>query len=398
MKKSITDTFDEGERPLCATNEIHMEKTKQATGLNTQDRRALSRRDFVAHAVLIGAGLAVGPLSWAASSDQPTMKTRQLGKLAVSEIGSGCMSISANYGPPADRNQGMQVLRTAYEKGVTFFDTAEVYGPLTNEELVGEALTPFRDKVVIATKFGFDLQAGGLNSHPQHIKKGVEASLERLKTDRIDLYYQHRVDPKVPIEDVAGAMKDLMKEGKVLHFGLSEASAKTIRRAHAVQPVTAIQTEYSLMNRDPEHNGVLKTCEELGIGFVPWGPVGMGYLTGNIDARTKFDPKTDLRSGFDRFSPENLAANTPIVDLLKRFAEKENATPAQVALAWLLAQKPWIVPIPGTRNIDHLHENLGAINVQLTPADLREIDTAFSQIKVHGGRMNEEQRKVVDQT
>jgi aryl-alcohol dehydrogenase-like predicted oxidoreductase len=375
-----------------------MEKNKQVTGSNTQDRRALSRRDFVASTALIGAGLAVGPLSWAASSDHPKMKTRKLGKLEVSEIGTGCMSISANYGPPADRNQGIQVIRAAHAKGVMFFDTAEVYGPFTNEELVGEALAPFRDKVNIASKFGFDLEAGGLNSRPEHIKKVIEGSLKRLRTDRIDLYYQHRVDPKVPIEDVAGAIKDLIKEGKVLHFGLSEASAKTIRRAHAVQPVTAIQTEYSLMNRDPEQNGVLKTCEELGIGFVPWGPVGMGYLTGKIDTRTKFDPKTDLRSGFDRFSPENLAANTPIVDLLKRFAEKENATPAQVALAWLLAQKPWIVPIPGTRNIDHLEENLGAINVQLTPADLREIDTAFSQIKVHGGRMNEEQMKVVDQT
>ena len=226
----------------------------------------------------------------------------------------------------------------------------------------------------------------------------VEESLKRLKTDRIDLYYQHRVDPKVPIEDVAGAIKDLIKEGKVLHFGLSEASAKTIRRAHAVQPVTAIQTEYSLMERDPEQNGVLKTCEELGIGFVPWGPVGMGYLTGKMDAHTKLDPKTDLRSGFDRFSPENIAANMPIVDLLRRFAEKKNATPSQIALAWLLAQKPWIVPIPGTRNIDHLNENLGAINVQLTPADLREIETAFSKIKVHGGRMNEKQMQVVDQT
>ena len=308
------------------------------------------------------------------------------------------MSISANYGPPADRDQGIKVIRAAYEKGVTFFDTAEVYGPYTNEELVGEALAPFRDKVAIATKFGFDIEAGGLNSRPEHIKKVVEASLKRLKTDRIDLYYQHRVDPKVPIEDVAGAIKDLIKEGKVLHFGLSEASAKTIRRAHAVQPVTAIQTEYSLMERDPEQNGVLKTCEELGIGFVPWGPVGMGYLTGKIDARTKLDPKTDLRSGFDRFSPENLAANMPIVDLLRRFAEKKNATPAQIALAWLLAQKPWIVPIPGTRNIDHLNENLGAINVQLTPADLREIETAFSKIKVHGGRMNEKQMRVVDQT
>jgi aryl-alcohol dehydrogenase-like predicted oxidoreductase len=326
------------------------------------------------------------------------MQKRKLGQLEVSEIGFGCMSISANYGSPADRNQGIQVIRAAYEKGVTFFDTAEVYGPHTSEELVGEALAPFRDKVVIASKFGFDLEAGGLNSQPEHIKKVVEGSLERLKTDRIDLYYQHRVDPKVPIEEVAGAIKDLIKEGKVLHFGLSEASAKTICRAHAVQTVTAIQSEYSLMTRDPEQNGVLKTCEELGIGFVPWGPVGMGYLTEEIDARTKFDPKMDLRSEFDRFSPANLAANMPVVDLLKRFAEKKNATPAQIALAWLMAQKPWIVSIPGTRNIDHLNENLGAINVHLTSEDLREIETAFSKISVHGGRMNEMQMQVVDQT
>jgi len=318
--------------------------------------------------------------------------------MEVSELGAGAMSISANYGPPADKNQGIKVIRTAHEKGVTFFDTAEIYGPYTNEELVGEALAPIRDKVVVASKFGFDIKAGGLNSRPEHIKKVVEASLKRLKTDRIDLYYQHRVDPHVPIDDVAGAIKDLIKAGKVLHFGLSEASAKTIRRAHAVQPVTAVQTEYSLMTRDPEKNGVLKACEELGIGFVPWGPVGMGYLTGKIDAQTKFDPKKDLRHGFDRFSSTNVAANQPIVDLLKRFAEKENATSAQVAIAWLLAQKPWIVPIPGTRRLDHLEENLGAINVQLTPADLREMDTAFSKLKVHGGRMNEEQMKVVDQT
>jgi len=317
--------------------------------------------------------------------------------LEVSEIGSGCMSISANYGPPADRNQGIKVIRTAHEKGVTFFDTAEVYGPYTNEELVGEALAPIRDKVAIATKFGFDLEAGGLNSRPEHIKKVIEGSLKRLKTDRIDLYYQHRVDPKVPIEDVAGTIKDLIKEGKVLHFGLSEASAKTIRRAHAVQPVAAIQTEYSLMERDPEHNGVLKTCEELGIGFVPWGPVGMGYLTGKIDERTKFDPKTDLRAEFERFTPENIAANRPVVDLLKRFAEKKNATPAQIALAWLLARKPWIVPIPGTRSLDYLNENLEAVNVQLTPADLREIETAFSKIKVYGGRMGEKFMRDVDQ-
>jgi aryl-alcohol dehydrogenase-like predicted oxidoreductase len=376
--------------------------------------RTLSRRDFLANAAVIGTGLAVGQSPWAASSDQSKetnnrssnalargtdeMKTRKLGTLEVSEMGAGCMSISANYGPPADRKQGIQVIRSAHEKGVTFFDTAEVYGPFTNEDLVGEALAPIRDKVVVATKFGFDLEAGGLNSKPERIKKVVEASLKRLRTDRIDLYYQHRVDPNVPIEDVAGAIKDLIKEGKVLHFGLSEASAKTIRRAHAIQPVTAVQTEYSVMERDPEHNGVFKTCEELGIGFVPWGPVGMGYLPGNMNAGTKFDPKTDLRSGFDRFSPENLTANSAVVDLLKRFAEKKNATPAQIALAWLLAQKPFIVPIPGTRNIDHLNENLGGVNIALTPADLREIDTALSKISVHGGRMNEEQMKIVDQT
>jgi aryl-alcohol dehydrogenase-like predicted oxidoreductase len=388
-----------------------MEKNKQTTGSNTQDRRGLSRRDFLANAALIGAGLTVGQLLGAASSaetknlidkglrkEKSKMKPRKLGKLEVSEISSGCMSISANYGPPADKNQGIKVIRTAYEKGVIFFDTAEVYGPYTNEELVGEALAPFREKVVIATKFGFDFEAGGLNSRPEHIKKVIEGSLKRLKTDRIDLYYQHRVDPKVPIEDVAGAIKDLIKEGKVLNFGLSEASAKTIHRAHDVQPVAAIQSEYSLMTRDPEQNGVLKTCEELGIGFVPWGPVGMGYLTGKIDARTKFDPKMDLRSEFDRFSPENITANMPVVDLLRRFAKKKNATPAQIALAWLLAQKPWIVPIPGTRNIDHLNENLKAINVQLTPADLREIETAFSKIKVHGGRMSEKYMRDVDQT
>src|SRR6476659_3637670 len=263
-----------------------MKTNKQEPESNTRDPRALSRRDFLAQAAVSGAGLTVGPLSWAASSDQPKeinkMKTRKLGKLEVSELGAGCMSISANYGPPAPRDQGIKVIRAAYEKGVMFFDTAEVYGPFTNEELVGEALAPFRDKVAIASKFGFDLEgsSGGLNSRPEHIKKAVEASLKRLKTDHIDLYYQHRVDPKVPIEDVAGAVKELIQAGKVKHFGLSEASARTIRRAHVVQPVTAIQSEYSLMERSPERNGVLTTCEELGIGFVPWGPVGMGYLTG----------------------------------------------------------------------------------------------------------------------
>ena len=379
-----------------------MKTNKQATGSNSQDR-ALSRRGFLAKTVLTGAGLAFGPSLWASSADQlkqiNRMKTRRLGKLEVSELGAGCMSISANYGPPADAKQGIQVIRAAHEKGVTFFDTAEVYGPYTNETLVGEALGPIRDQVAIATKFGFDIENGGiLNSQPKHIRKVVEGSLKRLRTDHIDLYYQHRVDPQVPIEDVAATIKDLIREGKVLHFGLSEASARTIRRAHAVQPVTAIQTEYSLMERDPEKKSVLATCEELGIGFVPWGPVGQGYLTGKINARTKFDPKMDIRSAFPRFSPENIAANMPIIDFLSRFAEKKNATPAQISLAWLLAQKPFIVPIPGTRNIDHLHENGAAINVQLTSEDLQQIDSALSKIKVHGGRMNEEQMKVVDQT
>nr|WP_030353998.1 aldo/keto reductase [Streptomyces scopuliridis] len=327
------------------------------------------------------------------------MKTRKLGEMEVSEMGAGAMSISANYGPPADINQGIRVLREAHERGVTFFDTAEVYGPHTSEELVGQALAPLRDEVRIATKFGFDSKAkSGLNSRPDRIREVVEGSLKRLRTDRIDLYYQHRVDPDVPIEDVAGAVKELIAEGKVLHFGLSEPSARTIRRAHAVQPVTAIQTEYSLMERDPEKNGVLAICEELGIGFVPWGPMGMGYLTGTINARSKLDPKTDIRATFDRFSPENLAANMPVVDLLRRIAKSENATPSQVALAWLLAQKPWIVPIPGTRNPKHLNENLGALNVQLSPGDLGEIETAFAGIEVYGERMNEMQMQMVDQT
>jgi aryl-alcohol dehydrogenase-like predicted oxidoreductase len=368
----------------------------------------------LAKTALIGAaGLTVAPMSLA-TTDQPKgvndgsakgtngenkMETRKLGSLEVSKIGAGCMSISANYGPPADINQGIRTIPTAFEKGVRFFDTAEVYGPYTNEALVGEALLPFRDKVVIASKFGFAIDGTiGLNSRPEHIREVIEESLKRLKTDRIDLYYQHRVDPNVPIEDVAGTVRDLIKQGKVLHFGLSEASARTIRRAHAVQVVAAVQSEYSLMERSPERNGVLEACEELGIGFVPWGPVGMGYLTGKLDARMKLDPKTDLRTGFDRFSPENLAANKPIVDLLKSLAERKNASPTQIALAWLLAKKPWIVPIPGTRNPDHLSENLGAIDVELAPADLQVIETAISKIPVHGGRMNEVQMQQVDQT
>jgi aryl-alcohol dehydrogenase-like predicted oxidoreductase len=329
------------------------------------------------------------------------MKTRHLGSFAVSEIGAGAMNITSNYGPPADRAQGIRVLRAAHDAGVTFFDTAEVYGPYTNEDLVGEALAPFRNDVAIATKFGFDIEneAGrAVNSRPERIRKALEGSLKRLRTDHVDLLYQHRIDPEVPIEDVAGTVRDLIQAGKVRHFGLSEPSAKTIRRAHAVQPVTAIQTEYSLMERDVEKNGVLAACEELGIGFVPWGPLGMGYLTGALNASTKLDSNTDLRAGFTRILPQNLGANQPIVDLLKRFAAEEKATPSQVALAWLLTRKPFVVPIPGTRNVDHLKENLGATEVELTPDDLREIEAAFAKLTVHGGRMNPMQMEFVDST
>lgn len=326
------------------------------------------------------------------------MKMRKLGALEVSQLGAGCMSISANYGPAADREQGIATLREAHERGVTFFDTAEVYGPYTNEELVGEALAPIRDAVKIATKFGFELEdkAGGLNSRPERIRKVVEESLRRLRTDRIDLYYQHRVDPNVPIEDVAGTIKDLIQQGKVLHFGLSEAGTDTIRRAQAVQPVTAVQTEYSLMERSVEHNGVLDTCGALGIGFVPWGPLGMGFLTGALGKGSHLDEKTDLRAGFDRFQPEAMAANQRLLDVLARFAKREDATLPQIALAWVMAQRPWIVPIPGTRNRQHLRDNVGAIEVDLSAEDLREIDGAFAGVPVEGGRMNTEQMKVVD--
>ncbi|MGB7839627.1 MAG: aldo/keto reductase, partial [Terrimicrobiaceae bacterium] len=320
------------------------------------------------------------------------MKKRKLGNsnLEVSAIGFGCMNMSFAYGPGVDKQMGTAVIRAAVERGVTFFDTAEVYGPLTNEELVGEALAPFRDQVVIATKFGFDLAAfPGLNSRPEHIKQVAEASLKRLKSDVIDLFYQHRVDPKVPIEDVAGAVKELVQEGKVRHFGLSEASAKTIRRAHAVQPVTAVQNEYSLWTRDPEAE-VLPTVEELGIGFVPWSPLGQGFLTGKVDAKMTFDSNSDLRATFPRFTPETRKANQPVLDLLSAIARRKKSTPAQIALAWLLVQKPWIVPIPGTRKLERMVENIGAAEIELTSADLREIESAFSKIKVHGARLSEE--------
>jgi aryl-alcohol dehydrogenase-like predicted oxidoreductase len=326
------------------------------------------------------------------------MKKRKLGKsgLEVSALGFGCMGMSFGYGPAADKQQAISVIRAAVERGITFFDTAEVYGPLTNEELVGEALAPFRSKVVIATKFGFDLAAfPGLNSRPEHIKKVAEASLKRLKTDVIDLFYQHRVDPKVPIEDVAGAVKGLIQEGKVRHFGLSEAGAKTIRRAHAVQPVTAVQSEYSLWTRDPEAE-VLPTVEELGIGFVPWSPLGQGFLAGKVDATMTFDSNSDLRATFPRFTPEARKANMAVVDLLKEIARRKKATPAQIALAWLLAQKSWIVPIPGTRKLERLEENLGAAEIKLTSADLREIESAFSKITVHGARLSEDHMKLLD--
>lgn len=343
---------------------------------------------------------AAQPAKTANRSDK--MKTRKLGSLEVSELGFGNMGLSSgHYGPGVDRAQGIRVIREAHERGVTFFDTAEVYGPYVNEELVGEALAPVRDKVAIATKFGFKIDGtNGLDSRPERIRKVVEESLKRLRTDRIDLYYQHRVDLTVPIEDVAGTVKDLIKAGKVLHFGLSEPSAKTIRRAHIVQPVAAIQTEYSLIDRSPEHNGVLQACEELGIGFVPWGPLGQGFLPGKlkVDAQSTFDPKTDLRATFPRFSPIVMKNNMPIMEFLTTFgAKKGGATPAQIALAWLMAQKPWIVSIPGTGNMDHLKENLGAVNVQLTPADLSEIETAFARIEIYGGRMDAKQMAQINQ-
>jgi len=326
------------------------------------------------------------------------MRKRQLGKsgLTVSELGFGCMSLSSGYGAPTEKKAAIAVIRAAYEGGVTFFDTAEVYGLRANEELVGEALAPFRDRVAIATKFGFDLDNyPGLNSRPEHIKKVAEASLKRLRTDVIDLFYQHRVDPNVPIEDVAGALKDLIHEGKVKHFGLSEATARTIRRAHTVQPVTAVQNEYSLWTRDWEAD-VLPTCEELGIGFVPWSPVGQGFLTGKITESSTFDSESDLRAEFPRFTPEAIRTNKPVLDLLNDMAARKQATPVQIALAWLLAQKPWIVPIPGTTKLKHLEENLGAAEVELSDTDLRDIRQAFATIRVQGERLSEQHMASID--
>jgi len=329
------------------------------------------------------------------------MQKRKLGKsnLEVSALGLGCMGMSFSYGPPKDKQEMTALLRAAVERGITFFDTAEVYGPFTNEELVGEALAPFHGKVVIATKFGFDLSgsdnrpgAAGLNSRPEHIKQAVEGSLKRLKVETIDLLYQHRVDPNVPIEDVAGAVKELIQAGKARHFGLSEAGAKTIRRAHAVQPVTAVQSEYSLWTRTPEKE-VIPTLEELGIGLVPYSPLGKGFLTGAIKENAKFD-NTDFRSTLPRFTPEALKANQALIDLLGIIAKRKNATPAQIALAWLLAQKPWIAPIPGTTKLNRLEENIGAVAVQLTSDDLRDIESAAAKIHVEGARYPERLEKM----
>jgi aryl-alcohol dehydrogenase-like predicted oxidoreductase len=323
------------------------------------------------------------------------MQKRKLGNsnLEVSALGLGCMGMSFSYGPPADKQEMIALMRAAVERGVTFFDTAEVYGPFTNEELVGEALSPLRDRVVIATKFGFNLNPDGspgwqgLNSRPERIRQVAEASLKRLRIDAIDLFYQHRVDPEVPIEEVAGAVKELIQQGKVKHFGLSEAGAKTIRRAHAVLPVTAVQSEYSLWTRGPEAE-VLPALEELGIGFVPYSPLGKGFLTGKMNENTTLD-STDFRNTLPRFTPEARKANQALVDLLGKIAERKNATPAQIALAWLLAQKPWIVPIPGTTKLHRLEENIGATAVELTPDNLREIESAASKITIQGARYPE---------
>jgi aryl-alcohol dehydrogenase-like predicted oxidoreductase len=330
-----------------------------------------------------------------------TMQKRKLGTngLEVSAIGLGCMGMSFGFGPPIDRQQGIALIRAAVERGVTLFDTAEVYGPFTNEELVGEALAPFREQVVIATKFGFDLdpltgKQDGLNSRPDHIKKVANASLKRLKTDRIDLFYQHRVDPNVSIEDVAGAVKELIQQGKVRHFGLSEAGAKTIRRAHAVHPVAALQSEYSLWWREPE-KATLPTLEELGIGFVPFSPLGKGFLTGAIDDKTTFDG-SDFRNIVPRFTSEARKANQTLVDLIAEIATQRTVTPAQIALAWLLAQKPWIVPIPGTTKLHRLEENIGAASLELSGADLRDIDRAISTVSVEGERYPEHLQQLVD--
>jgi aryl-alcohol dehydrogenase-like predicted oxidoreductase len=381
-------------------------KNQLETDWTPGTRSASSRRDFLRGAAAVAAAPFLAEIAGCARIPPPTQSgagasargatstsSRRLGTLEVSALGLGCMNVAWAYGPPIDRNDAIRLIRAAHERGVTFFDTAEIYGPFLSEEFVGEALAPLRDQVVIASKFGFDVtpsgERRGRNSQPEHIKQVAEASLRRLRTDRIDLYYQHRVDPNVPIEDVAGAVKELIQAGKVRHFGLSEAGGATIRRAHAVQPVTAVQNEYSIWTRDPEVE-VLATCEELGIGFVPWSPLGQGYLTGKITPDMSFDPASDLRAGFPRFTPEARRANRPVVELLERVGQRSGATPGQVALAWLLARKPWIVPIPGTTKMDHMEENFRAREIQLSAGDMNEIEERFAAIHVQGARSSDE--------
>ncbi len=363
-----------------------------------------SRRKFIQQTAMAGAGLMfANPLRMFAQTPPLTknIAIRKLGQLEVSSLGLGNMTLSGgHYGPGVDKATGIEMIRKAYEQGVTFFDTAEVYGPYVNEELVGEALAPVRNNVAIATKFGFKIDGtNGLDSRPEHIRTTVEGMLKRLRTDHIDLLYQHRVDLTVPIEDVAGTVKDLISEGKVLHFGLSEPTAKTISKAHAVQPVSAIQTEYSLIERSVETNGVLQACEDLGIGFVPWGPLGQGFLPGtmNVDVQSTMDPKNDLRSTFPRFSPMVMKNNQPIIELLRTFGSTRGVSPEQISLAWLMAQKPWIVPIPGTTNSNHLKENMGAVDVQFTESDWAEFNTAFARLEVYGGRMDAKQMRQIGQ-
>jgi len=391
---------------LCRRRKSDQRISNEAQQMKAVQGDRIGRRQFLATTAMLGAAATVGfahqfgpAHAQAPNTGHTTMKTRKLGALEVSELGSGAMNLSGNYNAPVPIAQGVKTLRTAYENGVTLFDTAEVYGPYINEELVGEALQPFRDKVKVATKFGFAIDGTvALDSRPERIKRVVEQSLKRLRTDRIDLYYQHRVDPNVPIEDVAGAIKDLIAEGKVLHFGLSEASVKTIRRAHAVQHLAAVQSEYSLWTRNVELNGVLDVCRELGIGFVPWSPVGAGFLTGKYDAASRFDEATDFRAGFPRFSKAFMPLNMPIIEWLKGYAEKKGATPSQISLAWLLAKSPNIVPIPGTRSEAHLLENLGAQRLNLTAADLQEIETSLSKFPVFGDRMGEAHMESIDYT
>jgi aryl-alcohol dehydrogenase-like predicted oxidoreductase len=371
-----------------------MEEKNQVTILNNISSREISRRDFVVRTALIGAGLALGNLSCAAitkGSSQDSrkgkiMEKRELGKsgLIVSQLGLGCQNFTFAYGPPRDKDHSIRVMRTAYENGARLFDTAEAYG--ASEEYVGEALQPFRDKVAISTKFMFGREQNlSVADRLKNIRKSLETSLKDLKTDHVELYYQHRMHPEVPIEEVIATFKEFIREGKILHYGLSEVGPKIIRRAHAVHPVTAIQNEYSFIERTQEKNGVIQTCEELGIGFVPWSPLSYGYLTGTVDPNMKF-PEGDWRNFVVRMNPENRAANMPIVDLLRRFAKMKNATSGQIALAWLIARKNFIVPIPGTTNIEHAKENLGTINVNLTAADMRELETEFSKLIVHGAR------------